>query len=456
MENTLPTSSLPTRLFPAKRIFLLSGGFLAALTVLNRLVRFFCQTVIRFDCPTFWPLSIFVPRLPDGLQLLHAGLLAVAFGLILVLLRRRQYRLAWVIPSALVLLISGNLLQGYVFGLEMPISGCGPKCTQYYHDSLQVISAADFLRRFSEIQPRLFIHGRTHPPGAVLLFYGLRKIHPDPAWMAVLLAAGALALSLWAFHHLLSAAFPAPAFAGYLAFLLSLVPAVQIYYLASLDALLAGLLLAALAAFLSPRPQIHFAATLIFLGTAFFLSFGSLFLLPVLAGFELLHQKSLRRFSLSLLLLVLCYALIYLLTGFNYPRAFFTAAALENPAGFYLFADPASYLFTRLEGAAEIILFLGPFLSWLALRALRQNLRPRSGLVLLSWLGLLTLAGMLLTGAFRTGETARVCLFVYPYLLFPAALHLQTSRPTARDQTLLAVLVFGQSWLMQLFGFYFW
>ena len=101
-------------------------------------------------------------------------------------------------------------------------------------------------------------------------------------------------------------------------------------------------------------------------------------------------------------------------------------------------------------------MFLGPFLGWLLLQGL-GSLKPSSpNLSALTWLGALTLAAMFLAGAFHTGETARACLFIYPYLFFPVAAYLQQGRLSPPDAKILPALVFFQSLLMQMFGFYFW
>jgi hypothetical protein len=64
--------------------------------------------------------------------------------------------------------------------------------------------------------------------------------------------------------------------------------------------------------------------------------------------------------------------------------------------------------------------------------------------------GIFALLLMFLAGSFRTGETARICLFIYPYIfvMFRNV-----------DDSVLAnlVLVTGaQTILMQLFGYYLW
>lgn len=143
---------------------------------------------------------------------------------------------------------------------------------------------------------------------------------------------------------------------------------------------------------------------------------------------------------------------IYLLTGYNALLAFRAASLYENPHGFMLLVDPINYLFTRIENVAEILVFLGPFLLVLLIRGLK-NFRFEP-LMVLTLLGCATLLAMFLTGAWRTGETARACAFIYPYLLFPVGRYLEQQKTGASERLQLAVLVFGQSVAMQTFGHY--
>jgi hypothetical protein len=65
----------------------------------------------------------------------------------------------------------------------------------------------------------------------------------------------------------------------------------------------------------------------------------------------------------------------------------------------------------------------------------------------------ITLGALFLTGAYRTGETARACLFIYPFLLLPI---LAAEYPERQRWRWIFAAVFGQTLLMQLFGRYFW
>ncbi|OHB68791.1 MAG: hypothetical protein A2V70_19090 [Planctomycetes bacterium RBG_13_63_9] len=111
-----------------------------------------------------------------------------------------------------------------------------------------------------------------------------------------------------------------------------------------------------------------------------------------------------------------------------------------------------------LEDISEIVVFLGPFLLLLFVFGVRAMLRTRTypSLLVLSCLGIFTLLAMFLTGAFRTGETARACLFIYPYLLLPVAVCLHRAGGASQQRKRLLAVVFAQSVAMQTLGGYFW
>ena len=69
-------------------------------------------------------------------------------------------------------------------------------------------------------------------------------------------------------------------------------------------------------------------------------------------------------------------------------------------------------------------------------------------LIMLS--GITVLMLMFITGAYKTGETARACLFIYPYL-FLTIRNIHTKYITS-----LIALSGIQTFLMQISGSYFW
>jgi hypothetical protein len=160
---------------------------------------------------------------------------------------------------------------------------------------------------------------------------------------------------------------------------------------------------------------------------------------------------------IAVLVCAVAWWVVFKLLGFNYMHSFVVASRIENPSGFRLFANPANYFLTRIECGAEILLFLGPWLIALCVRGLRLGLSGSESMgnrVAIAGFGVLAL--MFMVGAFHTGETARVCLFIYPLFMLPIARYLHGIEPTNREHVQLASLVFFQSLLMQYVGFYVW
>jgi hypothetical protein len=112
-----------------------------------------------------------------------------------------------------------------------------------------------------------------------------------------------------------------------------------------------------------------------------------------------------------------------------------------------------AYLMTRLEDVCEI----GLFFSFACLAALLaapvrslRPLHPGDAPGRLALMGVSVLALLFLTGAYRTGETARGCLFIYPYLILMLT---RKDWHTLRD---VCVLAGAQTVGMQLMGNFFW
>jgi hypothetical protein len=220
-----------------------------------------------------------------------------------------------------------------------------------------------------------------------------------------------------------------------------------------MDAIFAGLVLAALAEFLGEdRASLWRCAFWAFAASA--LSFGVLFLGPVALGLVLWRRNGWARLAAVAALVVVAWGLVYLATGYDQWLAFRTGSQLENTGGFLLLANPRGYLWYRLGAVLEIGFYFTPFLCLLVPRGLRALGREQPEARVLFWLGLGTVAAMLLSGAMKIGEAARICLFLVPFLMLPIAAAWK-SLGAPRQRWLLG-LVFAQSLLMQLFGFYQW
>jgi hypothetical protein len=406
-----------------------------------------------FDYATYWPISVFAPRLHileifgepsipvvkiEGWHIVVALAVFFLFLLTVRFLSAVRYRLSWVIPAGVLLGLATTLVLGWTDGFITPIASQCYGGIQYYHDAIKITDALGFIRQYEQLQPSLLTHARTHPPGAVLTFYLLFRILWSPSHVSILpglisIIISILSTSLSAFFiYGILKRYHGKDMAGFAAFMFTLLPAVQIYHTASLDALIACSLLGVLYFFQHPRPVTSIAGSIATLFLASFLSFGFLFILPVMAGVELYKNRSLLKSVSSVAGVAVIYAIVHALLHYNYLESFLIAARLENPNGFILMDAPVSYFITRIEGISEIILFLGPFMAVLWWRGMCSVRPGPSNLILESILGVVSLTAMLASGAFRTGETARCCLFIYPYLIFPVVLYLESIKDTAR------------------------
>lgn len=465
-----------TRLFSFRDVITLGVAFVVIAAVAAATVQLICTYVVRFNCPISWPIHVFVLATLTPLRVVTALSVVALFAATAGYLSRLDYRFFQVVLAGIVLVVGSNLIQGWQIGLYAPIAGrpvdhlvisrqtipIADHGQQYYHQAIRITDPADFLRSFNQLQktwdePQPAFeswHVYTHPPGAVLIFYWLAKLLKHPGLIAVFIAIVSLATSAFFLRKLLLRDVDEST-TRYVTFLWVLLPAVEIYSLATLDALVASLLTGTLYFFTHTDIRRLWGAVAC-LTSAFLLTFGTVVLVPVLAGYEWIRQRSVKRSALLGVGVVGIHVVIYALFGYNPAQALLEASAQENREGFMLFAEPANYFFTRLADVGEILFFFGPFLLVLFVRGFRTGNARTSDLFLFPLLAGGSLVAFFLTGALKSGETARVVAFIYPYLLFPVAAYLYSFKPTAAEKIQLASLVFAQTVAMQLLGHYFW
>ena len=405
-----------------------------------------------YNLSDFYPLSVFKLRHPSLAQLGFALVCEGAFLVAWQRFERKAVSLAFLFVVALSFAVLSNLLHGWRYGIDYPTATSGDSGIEYYHDAILIQGPLWFLSRFNAIQFELLEHARTHPPGPVLLYYALHRLLRNPGLISVGVTALSLGLALPYLRRLFQVVFgEAPPEA---LLLFALLPANLIYGLAVIDAPIAALFLATVVCFVDDqRPRSLWFAVAWLSASAFF-TFGALFLLPVCLGFELLRRRSASRTLALLFATALVLASLKPLFGYGWLASFVKASAMENEKGFLLLADPHRYLWYRLGAVAEIVCFFSPFLllllgrGWLLLR------RASSAGGVLAWLGPLSLALVLLSGAMKVGEAARICLFILPYLLLPVVAAFRELDQASRFRVVQAVFAWGL--LMQLFGFYQW
>ena len=437
--------------------------FFGSFWIWNRFQLWVCGQVL-FDCPIYWPISIFEWREPPNIgypNRLHLSVALATFLIFLVatyVVRRVRYRLWLVLVLGTVLILLTNLTHGLYLGFRRPIEGTAVDRREYYNQAELIDSPLEFFRDFNAIQRDLLTHSHTHPPTATLLFYYLGAALGNTVLIAVFITVVAAAVSGIFLIRLFRREFDKE-HAGYMVFVFLLTPAVQIYYTATLDALILAVSLAAVVSFVEfdSKWSLVWASILTFLASS--LTFTFLYLLVVFFGYELWTRRSLRRTIAVVVVVILTYAIISLISGFDYLESFLLASLLENVSeevvGWRLLWDTVNYFFTQIGNVAEIIFFLGPYLAYLFVLGLVRT-RERPNLMKLAVVAMAAIGLMWLTGAYRTGETVRGAFYVYPFLFMPIA-YLVSTKDFSRFYTFtLPLLIFLQALVMQLVGNFHW
>jgi hypothetical protein len=416
--------------------------------------------------PTYWPISIFTIRL-GRLRLEWAIGTTIAAIVVVVVAgaycRRRDTGIAPIVVAGVVLLGLSNLVHGFDHGFVAPLA----TREGYYQMAPAVTDPLAFIRTYEANQLSYVVHARTHPPGAVLTFALFERVFGSRVLVSAAIALVSLPTSAVFLYRLVGTYYERDV-ARYVTVLFVLLPAVQIYYLASLDALIATLMLGAVY-FFTRESRLATLGTFACLLVASFQMFLAVVLLPVLAAIALDRREKRVPFTAILVGLIGCYILADIALGYNYLDSFVLASNQQNPGGFLLTAEPAWYVYTRLEDIAEFALFFTPFVLVLAIRGVRALQRdvlgsggwlpanvPEREPLLIAGVAVASFAALLVAGVYHTGETARGAIYLYPFLLLPVAAALRRIAPDERERWLLAAAVFGQTLVMQLVGGYLW
>ena len=443
------------------RVLKISGISLLTLVIANRLVRWIDLHAVDIDRPPYWPVGVFEPIVPTLWRVCVAAVCFFVGWCAYAGLQRRGNRIVEVILVGLALVLGTNLIQGWDGAFVTPIAGApGGEAIQYYHDAVSVTDRWHFFAHYTEVQAGLKDHARSHPPGAVLSIYFLNKLLGNPAAISLAIATLSVTLTGLIVHWILVLQLRcrnverAESLGGDSTLLSLLLPAIQIYPCASLDALIVPAMFGAAVLLVHKRPVVAILGSALCLFAASMLTFATFFAPCIMFTFEWNRTKHLGRSIAAVLIAVSAWVAIGVTTQFDYLDSFDIAKKIENPDGFRLLSDSMSYLFTRVECVVEIALFFSPVLCLLLVCGLRKPVLKRDRIVSLTRIALWALALLFTTGAFHTAETARACLFIYPFLM--PAIVAGLDGADARQRRLVAMSVFGQSVLMQLAGSYFW
>jgi hypothetical protein len=189
------------------------------------------------------------------------------------------------------------------------------------------------------------------------------------------------------------------------------------------------------------------------------LNYGVLFLLGVgglVALYEIIKLKKFNVLIGMLACVISFLAVLFILKfsfNYDYLQTFITASKMENILSINFIYDIRNYGLTRFEDVSEIAFFLSfPILAIVTLDAMKlkefKNIFNNKHLVV-AFSGILTLLFVFIIGTYKTGETTRSCLFIFPYLLL---LILNKEKEDYQWMIILAAL---QTSIMQIFfGFY--
>lgn len=439
---------------PLKMIFLLIIGWfvMISLNYFSNENGYFTGSRITF------PMSVvyFSKFTPIGILF---SFIFLALGLY-TLKGYNQLTTTKVIISYFALIILGNLSQGSIHNTFL--RSFIDTDFQYYHDAIDIKNGFDFISNYIKNQDNLTMHAKTHPPFAVWIHYIFLKISNNSVFGLALLMSIIGLLSIFPLNKILNLLSIKNDKKNLLILIFALIPAINIYSIVSIDAhflfytliFVYGLLLINLENKITVK-GVFFS----FLGftLANLISFSGTFLAALAFFFccyKIIIEKKvfpLINFSIvGICFLIILYALNFTL-NYNHIEAFLNASKSENPNGFRGFHQPLVYLFTRIENISEILLFLSfGFFAYLFTPKV-FNLNKKKINFFLPIIAFSSLILMFITGAYGTGETARACLYIYPFFLL-----LLTNVKDIQILKNIAYIALIQTFFMQMIGDYFW
>jgi hypothetical protein len=380
--------------------------------------------------------------------------LAAAAGGLLFWAWRRQTTLPLMLAQGMLLFSFVSLSHEGLDAISSRIRN--PDITSYYTEAAKLHDLAGFLRDYDKRLPAMQGHAMTHPPGPILYFYAWQRLAGEAAalWSGVALML-ALTLGVPLIYFLTErlakdrhTALAAAAMWAVLPGLVTIAPA--------FDPLYAVFTLALVYAWTRAAGEgarkwavawgAAWFAALCF--THSFLTLGAFFVLTAVLDVGLSNDRStaLRRIATSAAIgsavLAGCFTAAWVLTGYNHLAALRTSLRIQEPVAQMLhrryrltvFWD--LYDFSLAAGWVPVGLVVAAAAAWRSRWAgLPHALR------VVAPAGLATILIVDLTGLLRA-ETARVWLFLQPFVILPAAVALR-SWPPAWQRAGFGVLLFA-------------
>lgn len=441
---------------------LVSLKVLAFLFLLWGALAVFYQNVLfprGLDVPKWFPIAVIYETGFHRKEIPYLIVFVLLLFLLLFKIRRiNEYLLIF---GCFLLIIFGNLMQGgFEQGFLRPFDGS----TQYLTVALDIPNVREWLANFNANQHLLNLHTKTHPPFAVLIhdfFLVILNYHVKNMVMAF----AATALLTVPLLMLILRIFGVDVQRRKLILLLfAVIPAVNIYSIACLDSVVmtSSTIFLLGVVILLKKPNFKIWGFLLMASGLVFsmaLNYGAIYLLGVgalAALYDLFFNKRklvLIGLGISVLAFIAFVGFFSTFYHYNYIESFLLSSKMENPDGFRLFSDPQRYWLSRFEDISEIAFFLSfGVLSVFCSKVPKLNKTDftQGSAKLVMAIGVVVLLLVLFTGAYQTGETARACLFIFPYLMLGLT--------EIRDETFpILILIAGtQTAIMQMIAGYFW
>lgn len=437
--------------FP-KKLFFISIGVWGVLALINFILF---QNKFYTGVGILYPFSVIYPN-----AFLFSGFLFAFLFLfigIYALNNIHNFNLFYLFVFCFFLILVGNLAQG-----NLDIAFMQPfylKGRQYYSDAVQIQNWQVWLRDFNNNLETFQLHTKTHPPFATLLHYFILKLFNGNILGLGIAFFLITFVCIPVFYKCLKLLDFTTENAKKITLFFCIIPSVNIYSLVSIDGIilaltvffLYGLLLIIKTNSLNFRGILITVISFILINC---LSFSGLFIIAFLGILSLIYllKKDLKLVLLSIMIFISCVLFFYILhyfTGYNHLETFQKASHSENPNGFMFLTEPKVYFFTRLEDIGEILVFLS--FAFVALLFSRKYLNIRSlPQKNIFYSAILALGIMFLTGAYGTGETARACLFIVPFIV----ILLQNLEKKTFE--VLFILCLLQCFGMQMIGNFYW
>lgn len=440
-----------------------------------------------------WPLKAGIWPNITIMALIPALLFAAWLAVVLVWLARpREHTRRWLALLAVVMLLVGAIVlpvatKSSIRGVDSLFATFSNTSYEYIGDVPRVGNPLVFLQQFVALSSTLSLHSSTHPPGSILLLWGIaHTFGPGPviaSWVAIALSTMSALAACW-----LGARIGGPKVAILAGAILIVMPSHMLFSVTSMDAVFNSLLALSTIAFVVALEsggrwwQALLAggliATSLFFTYAttqlFFLS-GAVIVLAIMRNTHadqsllLSARHPLRQAVIVAIVVGGIYGLVAVTTGFNVvdgavqATSHNTAMMRDGPTSSLLLI-PSDYAYYTLHLSANLIpyaWYLGPWgiAALIGVFVTRNavaggmNLRDR-----VTWSLLILIAGMLFGGFFNR-EVERIWAFTYPLcaaLIASWAWQGPTTRVRLWRAGLFLSLFFAQSLYMRVMFNLFW